>query len=814
MRNQKSWKLLLVFLLLGIFCINFASAVCTDGSCSGDPSRDGIMHFDMETMKEMSAQQQNWLTWDENNIPNAASSPEPHPAGVYSLLPHITYVTTDRDQGSCGNCWAWAGTGVMEVDHDIQTGINDRFSLQWLNSRLNNGGPANYACCGGGLGGVATFYTTYPNAIRWANTNGDFIDDTHCCGSTTCVNPWDRAGVAWGSIGTTPNYPITSISTVNVNIHGNTVGSVTQAQAITRIKNTIDANRAVYFAFGLPTDASWYGGAGSGSFSYYWNHGASNSVYDIDQFAGQTWDGNCNDGNGCGGSHAVLLVGYDDSVPGSEYWILLNSWGDAGGNRPDGLWRIPWNMDYSTTYADGSGGLLWAFSAATLDITWTPVVNNPPHAEANGDYLAILGTPAIFDSTGSNDPEGGPITYLWAFGNGATSTQANPNYIYPTAAHYTATLTVTDFLGATGSDTANVVVDRRPFAEANGPYPSLFGNPIAFNSGGSNDPDSGDSLTAYEWSARTPPSTGTWNVFSNAADPSYTLPTAADYDIQLRVMDNHNVYSNYDTTTAYANRPPHAEANGPYNTIVGQTVTFSSTGTNDPDPGDILTYDWNWGDATAHGSGASPTHAYATGGTKTVTLTVTDNHGATGTDTATVNVNVPPHAEANGPYAGSINQVITFSSASSTDPDGSIVSYDWNWGDGTAHGTGVSPTHPYTSAGTKTVTLTVTDNGPAVATGTDTATVNIRTPCEDINNLKAMVTGMTLTPTIRTALNTRLNKASTLCAKGPGQYPAIATLFKKDFIPYVNSKIGKGITPAQATTLLNQANLIIAACGG
>jgi hypothetical protein len=77
-----------------------------------------------------------------------------------------------------------------------------------------------------------------------------------------------------------------------------------------------------------------------------------------------------------------------------------------------------------------------------------------------------------------------------------------------------------------------------------------------------------------------------------------------------------------------------------------------------------------------------------------------------------------------------------------------------------------------------------------------------------------MVTGMTLTPTIRTALNTRLNKASTLCAKGPGQYPAIATLFKKDFIPYVNSKTRKGITPAQATTLLDQANLIIAACGG
>jgi PKD repeat protein len=174
--------------------------------------------------------------------------------------------------------------------------------------------------------------------------------------------------------------------------------------------------------------------------------------------------------------------------------------------------------------------------------------------------------------------------------------------------------------------------------------------------------------------------------------------------------------------------------------------------------------------------------------------------------------NQPPHAEANGPYEANPGQTITFSSAGSMDPDGSIVSYDWNWGDGTAQGSGAGPTHAYSTSGMKTVTLTVTDNGGA--TGTDTATVTIRTPCEDINDLKATVKSLTLSPTIRTALNTRLNKASTLCAKGSGQYRAIVTLFKGDFIPYVNSKTGKGITPAQATTLLNQANLIIAACGG
>jgi PKD repeat protein len=363
---------------------------------------------------------------------------------------------------------------------------------------------------------------------------------------------------------------------------------------------------------------------------------------------------------------------------------------------------------------------------------------------------------------------------------------------------------------ATAQPDSNILrsINLPPIADA-GPdqvieRTSASGAQVSLDGSGSCDPDRGPEPLSFSW---------IWAGGSaSGVSPTVTMPIGTTL-VTLEVSDGE--FTDTDTATVIVNVPPHAEANGPYYSIIGQSIVFSSTGSNDPDPGDTMSYDWNWGDGSPHGTGASPTHTYTTGGSKTVTLTITDNHGATGMDTATVNVNVPPHAEANGPYSGSINQVIVFSSAGSNDPDGSIDSYNWNWGDGTPHGSGSTPSHSYTSAGTKTVTLMVTDNGPvAFATDTDTATVNIRTPCEDINNLKAMVTGMTLTPTIRTALNTRLNKASTLCAKGPGQYPAIATLFKKDFIPYVNSKTRKGITPAQATTLLDQANLIIAACGG
>jgi PKD domain len=85
--------------------------------------------------------------------------------------------------------------------------------------------------------------------------------------------------------------------------------------------------------------------------------------------------------------------------------------------------------------------------------------------------------------------------------------------------------------------------------------------------------------------------------------------------------------------------------------------------------------------------------------------------------------NQPPVAMANGPYSGTVGNPISFSSAGSMDPDGTIVDYLWNFGDGSRPSHNPNPVHVYSTAGTSTATLTVTDNEGA--TGTDTATVTV-----------------------------------------------------------------------------------------
>ena len=91
-------------------------------------------------------------------------------------------------------------------------------------------------------------------------------------------------------------------------------------------------------------------------------------------------------------------------------------------------------------------------------------------------------------------------------------------------------------------------------------------------------------------------------------------------------------------------------------------------------------------------------------------------------------MNQPPIADAGGPYFDVVNALIEFNGSASHDPDGSIINYTWDFGDGST-GYGVNPTHIYTSAGVYIVTLTVTDDSNAINAvdiNTTTATISER----------------------------------------------------------------------------------------
>lgn len=155
------------------------------------------------------------------------------------------------------------------------------------------------------------------------------------------------------------------------------------------------------------------------------------------------------------------------------------------------------------------------------------------------------------------------------------------------------------------------------------------------------------------------------------------------------------------------------------------TCTFDGTGSTDPD-GSIASYAWDFGDGD-QGTGATPQHVFGDTDTYSVKLTVTDNEGATATITQNVAVVAPPNQDPTAAFtANCTGATCAFDAGGSSDPDGSIDTYAWDFGDGTT-GTGATPSRTYSGAsGARTVTLTVTDNRGA--TDSASRTVNVTIP--------------------------------------------------------------------------------------
>jgi PKD repeat protein len=132
-------------------------------------------------------------------------------------------------------------------------------------------------------------------------------------------------------------------------------------------------------------------------------------------------------------------------------------------------------------------------------------------------------------------------------------------------------------------------------------------------------------------------------------------------------------------------RPTAITAANPTSGQAPLLVQFSSAGTSDPD-GFIESYEWDYGDGGTS-IAQHPVHTYLTGGTFTATLTVTDDGGGTATSSLVISVtppsNYPPTAILGAtPTSGKGPLTVDFSSAASTDVDGTITSIEWDFGDG------------------------------------------------------------------------------------------------------------------------------------
>ncbi|WP_315501377.1 PKD domain-containing protein [Actinomyces radicidentis] len=263
------------------------------------------------------------------------------------------------------------------------------------------------------------------------------------------------------------------------------------------------------------------------------------------------------------------------------------------------------------------------------------------------------------------------------------------------------------------SDHYGLSTNQAPTASFSASTADLTADVDAFESA-----DADGSIASYAWDF------GDGSTGEGKA-ASHTYAEAGTYTVALTVTDDKGTTTRTTsqvtvTAPVAANVAPEAAFTA---TVSSLTADVDASDSVDPD-GSIASYAWDFGDGST-GEGKTASHTYAEAGTHTVTLTVTDDKGLSSQSTQEVTTSEPV-AENQAPTAAFSVQAsdldVALDANESSDPDGSIASYAWDFGDGTT-GEGTSLTHTFKEAGTYTVTLTVTDDKGATAQTTQSVVV-------------------------------------------------------------------------------------------
>ncbi|RXK46279.1 PKD domain-containing protein [Halorientalis pallida] len=365
--------------------------------------------------------------------------------------------------------------------------------------------------------------------------------------------------------------------------------------------------------------------------------------------------------------------------------------------------------------------------------------NTAPTADATASSTtAGAGDTVSFNGSGSSDPDGSIAAYEWDFGDGSSATGQQASHTYDEPGAYTARLTVTDDDGATTIDSVTIVVEGNdppmpsPTASSTTVEP---GQSITFDGSGSSDPDG--TITSYGWDFGD-------GTTATGQQVTHAYADSGSYAATLTVTDDDGATaSNSVSITVQGNDSLIASASAsPSDVLAGEPVTFDGSGSSASNS-TITSYEWDFGDGTT-ATGQQVTHTYDTGGEFTATLTVTDDDGASATDTVTTTVTANDAPTATPSVESTTTEVgvaLAFDGSGSSDPDGSIESYEWAFGDGST-ATGAFTTHAYTAPGEYTATLTVTDDDGATAT----AIVNVTVDTNDAPTASASASSGSVDP--------------------------------------------------------------------
>jgi len=294
--------------------------------------------------------------------------------------------------------------------------------------------------------------------------------------------------------------------------------------------------------------------------------------------------------------------------------------------------------------------------------------------------------------TNTSTINSGTMTYLWDFGDGNTSTAANPSHAYANCGTYTVKLIATAGT-CVDSVSQNITIYCLPTAAFTADTVCL-GNQSCFYDGSS---VIGSNINQWQWTFG---DGGT----SAVGNPCHTYATANEipgYAVKLVITSAQGCMDSV-TKNIPVYTLPVANFTAT-NECVGDSIVITNSSTN------ATTYNWAYGDGNT-GTSSAPVHKhkYAAANSYVIQLIASSGNGCTDTISQTIFAHPIPTADFN--FTNVCDGIALPMNDLSIVGTGNIAQWDWNYGDGSANGNTQNTTHTYANCGPYNVTLTVTSD--------------------------------------------------------------------------------------------------------
>lgn len=385
--------------------------------------------------------------------------------------------------------------------------------------------------------------------------------------------------------------------------------------------------------------------------------------------------------NGC----SPVVVRFSDQSTGN---ITSWKWKFGNGNtstsqNPGAIYVTPGNYNVELTVSDGVNtdvivinNFIEVFAAPTINFTASQTIGCAPLSVDFTD-LSLPGSSNL-------------SKWTWNFGDGGTSTQQNPNYIYQTPGIYDVTLVAENANGCKSDSVFSqlIEVEALPTSNFTSDVQSSCQEPLTVNFS-----QQASNAISYFWDFGD-------GQTSNQANPSHTYNNSGVYDVTFTSTNAsgcadvlsipgyiaiEQLVADFSASSTFA--------------CAGKPIQFTDLSTSNPD-----TWTWNFGDGQSSAD-ENPIHIYNTPGTYTVTLTASNSASCWDSEEKQTYITVTnaPTADfnASNPSACIAPHTVNFNDLSVN-----ANSWHWDFGDGTTS-TDQNPSHTYNTEGVYDITLSI-----------------------------------------------------------------------------------------------------------